>query len=77
MLESDLFHKFPCDGKLILVEARSTERGRLFWCSGCATEFTFTPDSTWVWVVYPGMKSELEVLGPAISENARLERHSA
>ena len=61
MLHSDLFPEFPCDGELIRVEALSTKRFRLLWCSGCGTEFTYTPDCAWVSVVYPGMKSDLEV----------------
>jgi hypothetical protein len=58
---SGLFPEFPCDGELIPVDALSTESVLLFWCSGCGTEFTFTSGSTWVFVVYPGMKSDLEV----------------
>ena len=61
VLHSDLFPEFPCDSELVPVEALSTQRVSPFWCSGCGTEFTFTPDSTWVWVVYPGMKSDLKV----------------
>ena len=61
VLHSDLFYDFPCDGELIPVEPLSTELGMLFWCSGSGTEFTFTPGSTWVWVVYPGMRSDLEI----------------
>ena len=60
MLHNNLFPEFACDSELIPVEALSTERGRLFWSSGCSAEFTFTPDSTWVWVVYPRMKSDPE-----------------
>ena len=61
MFHSDLFPEFPCDGELIPVKALSIERRWLYWCSGCGTEFTFTPGCTWVWVVYPGMKSDLKV----------------
>ena len=61
MLHSDLFPEFPCDSELIPVEALSTERVRLLLCSGCGTEFTYTPDGEWVVVVYPGMKSDLKV----------------
>jgi hypothetical protein len=53
---SGLFPEFPCDGELIPVEALSTEGVRLFWCSGCGTEFTFTSGSAWVFVVYPGIE---------------------
>jgi hypothetical protein len=60
VLHSDLIPQFPCDSELISVEALSTERFRLLWCSGCGTEFTFNPDSEWETVVYPGMKSGLE-----------------
>jgi hypothetical protein len=61
MLHSDLFPEFPCDSELIPVEALSTERICLLWCSGCGTEITYTPDWEWVWVVYPGMKTDLEM----------------
>jgi len=61
VLHSDLFPEFPCDSELIPVEALSTKRACLLWCSGCGTEITYTPDCEWVWVVYPGMKSDLKV----------------
>ena len=61
MFHSDLFPEFPCDGELIPVEALSTKRVQLLWCSGCGTEITYAPDCEWVWVVYPGMKSGLKV----------------
>jgi hypothetical protein len=51
MLHNELFPEFPCDGELIPVEALSTERICLLWCSGCGTE---TPDCECVPVVYPG-----------------------
>jgi len=54
---SDLFPEFPGDSELIPVEARSTEKICVLWCSGCATGFTYTPDCEWIMVVYPGMKS--------------------
>ena len=60
MLHSDLFPEFPCDSELVSVEALSTEKVRLFWCSGCGTEFTLT-NCQWVMVVYPGMKLDLKV----------------
>ena len=46
VLYNDLFPEFPCDGELIPVDALSTEEEGLLWCSGCGTEFPFTPDST-------------------------------
>jgi hypothetical protein len=61
VLHSDLFPEFPCDSELIPVEALSTERFRLLRCSGCRTEFTYTPDCEWVSVVYLGMKSDVEM----------------
>jgi hypothetical protein len=60
VLHSDLFPEFPCDSELVSVEALSTEKVRLFWCSGCGTEFTLT-NCQWVMVVYPGMKLDLKV----------------
>ena len=60
MLHSDLFPEFPCVGELIPVETLSTGNICVLWCSGCGTEFTFT-NCEWVTVVYPGMKSDLEV----------------
>jgi hypothetical protein len=32
----------------------------LFLCSRCRTEFTYQPDSSWVTIVLPGMKSRIE-----------------
>jgi hypothetical protein len=61
VLHSDLFPEFPCDGELIPMEELSTQRLRVLWCSGCGTEFTYTPDCSWITVVYPGMKSDLEM----------------
>jgi hypothetical protein len=61
VLHSDLFPEFPCDSELIPVEALSTKRVHLLWCSGCGTEITYAPDRERVGVVYPGMKSDLEV----------------
>jgi hypothetical protein len=61
VLHSDLFPEFPCDSELIRVEALSTKGDRVLWCSGCGTEFTYTPNCTWISVVYPGMRSDLEM----------------
>ena len=61
MLHNHLFPEFPCDRELIPVKALSTEKIRVLWCSGCGTEFIYTPDCEWITVVYPGMKSDLEV----------------
>jgi hypothetical protein len=47
MLHSELFPEFPCDSELIPVEALSTERICVLWCSGCSTEITYTPDCEW------------------------------
>ena len=61
MLHNELFPEFPWGSELIPVEALSTERICLLWCSGCGTEITYTPDCEWVFVVYPGMKTDLEM----------------
>ena len=37
-----------CVGELIPVGALSKEKIRVLWCSGCDTEFTYTPDYEWV-----------------------------
>ena len=58
MLHNDLISEFPCDGELIPVEALSTPILRVQWCAGCGTEITYTPDSEWVHIVRPGMKSD-------------------
>jgi hypothetical protein len=58
---SDLFPEFPCDSELITVDALSREKICVLRCSGCDTEFTCTPECEWVTVVYPGMKSDLEI----------------
>jgi len=57
MLHSELITEYPCDGELVRVEERCT-RG-LELCRGCGTEFTYEPDSTWVFIVSPGMRSDV------------------
>ena len=61
VLHSDLFPELPCDSELIPVEALTTETFCVFWCSGCGTDFIYTPDCDWLTVVYPGMKPDLEM----------------
>jgi hypothetical protein len=48
-------------GELLPMQELSTKRLRLLWCFSCGTETTYTPDCEWVWIILPGMKSELEV----------------
>jgi len=59
MLHSELITKFPCDGELERIEERCTCWFIVDRCRGCGTEFTYEPDSTWVHIVTPGMRSEL------------------
>ena len=44
LLHSDLFPEFPCAGELIPVDALSTGKIHLLWCSGCGTEITYAPE---------------------------------
>jgi hypothetical protein len=61
LLHNDLIAEYPCDGELIPMEELSTKRLRLLWCASCGTEITNNPDCEWVWIVLPGMKSDLKV----------------
>ena len=53
MLHSDFFPEFPCGSELVPVEAVSTEKISLLWCSGCGTEFTHIPVATRGWQIAP------------------------
>jgi hypothetical protein len=59
LLHSQLIPEYPCDGELIPQPEQSTATLRLLKCASCRTEITYTPDSSWVHVVLPGMKSDL------------------
>ena len=48
-------------GELLPRQELSTKRLRLLWYPSCGTETTYTPDCEWVWIILPGMKSELKV----------------
>ena len=59
MLHSDIIPDHECSGQLIDVsESRYVTKS---WCSKCGTEFSYEPDSIWVTIVYPGMKSEIPI----------------
>ena len=58
-LHNDLIAEYPW--RVVPMQELSTRRLRLLWCSSCGTETTYTPDCEWVWIILPGMKSELEV----------------
>lgn len=64
LLHNELIPKYPCDGELIPQPEQSTPTLRLLRCASCGTEITYTPDSDWVIVVLPGMKSNLGEAGP-------------
>ena len=59
MLHNDLIIEYPCDGKLVRIEERCTRWLMVLQCRGCGTEISFAPDSTWVHIVTPGMRSDL------------------
>lgn len=60
MLHNDLIREYQCDGELIPQPEQSTPTLRLLKCASCGTEITYTPDSSWVHIVLPGMKSDLD-----------------
>jgi hypothetical protein len=62
MLDNELITEFPCDGELVRVEERCTRWLTVLRCSECTTEISFEPDSTWVEIVLPGMRSDLSGL---------------
>jgi hypothetical protein len=59
VLHDDLITEYPCDGELVRVEERCTRWLTVLRCRGCGTEISFEPDSSWVFVVSPGMRSDL------------------
>jgi hypothetical protein len=59
VLHNELITEYTCDGELARVEERCTRWLTVLQCRGCGTEITFEPDSDWVNVVTPGMKSDL------------------
>jgi hypothetical protein len=59
MLPNELITEYPCNGELVEVEERCTRWLTVMRCRGCATKFMYTPDSRWVYIVSPGMRSDL------------------
>jgi hypothetical protein len=59
MLHSDIVPEHECDGELIELTPTPAYVQHAI-CSWCGTEFTYQPDSTWVTVVLPGMRSRIE-----------------
>lgn len=59
MLHNELITEFPCDGELFRVEERCTRWLTVLRCQGCTTEISFEPDSSQVFIVTPGMRSDL------------------
>jgi hypothetical protein len=57
VLHSEILPEHDCGGELI--ELPEDELNVHFaQCAGCGTEFTFVPDSDWVTVVCPGMRTD-------------------
>ena len=54
---SDIVPEHSCHGELIELNDDSAYLHHV-WCCSCGTEFTFEPDSDWVTLVLPGMRTE-------------------
>jgi hypothetical protein len=61
MLHNKLIEEYPCEGELVPAERLSNANLQVLWCAGCGTEITYMPDCEWVFIVLPGMRSELNV----------------
>ena len=59
MLNSDVVPEHECYGELIELPATPTNVHRA-WCASCGAEFSYLPDSDWVTIVLPGMRSVIE-----------------
>jgi hypothetical protein len=58
VLHGEILPEHDCGGELIeLPEDEPTYVHFVAQCARCGTEFTFVPDSDWVTVVYPGMRT--------------------
>jgi hypothetical protein len=55
MLHSDIIPEQECDGELLDVGQSKYLTKK--WRSSCGAEFSYEPDSTWVTIILPGMKS--------------------
>jgi hypothetical protein len=56
VLHSDIIPEHLCDGELIQRD-QTPAHVHFAWCSPCGTKFTYEPDSNWVTVVLPGMRT--------------------
>jgi hypothetical protein len=61
MLHNELIREFPCDGELVPVAELSSDWWTVTWCAKCGTEISWEPDSTWVHIVLPGMRTDVDV----------------
>ena len=57
MLHSEILLEQNCGGELIELPEDEPTHVHFARCARCETEFTFVPDSDWVSVVYPGMRT--------------------
>jgi hypothetical protein len=61
MLHSHLFPEHDCNGELIELPDRCTEKLTVTRCDVCWTELSWRVDEpSWVTVVYPGMKRSMD-----------------
>jgi hypothetical protein len=54
---SEILPEQDCGGELIGLPEDAPTYVHFAQCARCGTEFTFVPDSDWVTVVYPGMRT--------------------
>jgi hypothetical protein len=59
MRHNELDREFPCDGELVETE-QCTDILTVCFCLKCYTELRYTPGSSWVTVIYPGMLKSMD-----------------
>jgi hypothetical protein len=57
VLHSEILPEHGCGGELIELPEDEPTYVHFAQCARCGTEFTFVPDSDWVTIVYPGMRT--------------------
>jgi len=65
MRQNEFDPEFPCDGELVQTQ-ETTDTVTVCFCLKCYTELRYTPGSTWVTVIYPGMRKSTDLMSGAI-----------
>jgi hypothetical protein len=59
MRHNEFDPEFPCDGELVQTE-QCTDILTVCFCLKCYTELRYAPGSSWVTVIYPGMRKSMD-----------------